>query len=208
MVGYMLCDVGYYVVYFGKWYLSVLMYEIVSLYMVFVVDYNCMICVYGFDDYFGVGDLIGMVCGGYQYDGFMVEVVVSWMCNYVLCFVQDGKLWFFVVNFVNLYDVMFVNIDMYGLMVQDVNYLMFGNVLLLNDVLYCMLWCDVLFVVFWWQLYDEFGWLFVYGMFNVVYVNFVGCYLFIDECVCFYQDNYFNCICDCDMYVVCLLQML
>jgi choline-sulfatase len=45
-------------------------------------------------------------------------------------------------------------------------------------------------------------------MFNAAHANLVGAYPFTDERIRTYQNNYFNCIRDCDTHVVRLLQTL
>ncbi len=207
-VGHMLRDAGYYAAYLGKWHLSASMHETTSPYTAPVADYNRTIRAYGFDDYFGVGDLIGMVRGGYQYDGITSEAAVSWMRNHAPRLAKEGKPWFLAVNLVNPHDAMFVNTDTNGSTVQDANHPMLGNAPPPNDALYRTSWRDVPLAASRQQPYDEPGRPPAHGMFNAAHANLVGRYPFTDERLRIYQDNYFNCVRDCDTHVVRLLQSL
>ena len=136
-----------------------------------MADYNRTIRSYGFDDYFGVGDLIGMVRGGYQYDGITAEAAVSWMRNHAPRLAKEGKPWFLAVNLVNPHDAMFVNTDTNGSAVQDANHPMLGNAPPPNDALYRTSWHDVPLAASRRQPYDEPGRPPAHGMFNAAHAN-------------------------------------
>ncbi|WP_316374773.1 sulfatase-like hydrolase/transferase [Burkholderia anthina] len=188
-VGHMLRDAGYYAAYLGKWHLSASMHETASPYTAPVADYNRTIRAYGFDDYFGVGDLIGMVRGGYQYDGLTAEAAVSWMRNHAPRLAKEDRPWFLAVNLVNPHDAMFVNTDTNGSTVQDANHPMLGNAPPPNDALYRTSWRDVPLAASRRQPYDEPGRPPAHGMFNAAHANLVGRYPFTDERVRLYQDT-------------------
>ncbi|NIE64638.1 sulfatase-like hydrolase/transferase [Burkholderia sp. Ax-1719] len=207
-VGDMMRDAGYYAAYLGKWHLSSKLHETASPYTAPVSDYNHTIKEYGFDDYFGVGDLIGMVRGGYNYDGITTESAVSWMRNHAPRLAKEGKPWFLAVNLVNPHDVMFVNTDPAGSNLQDANKPMLGNAHPPEDALYQQKWDRVPLAASRHQPYDEPGRPPAHGMFNAAHANLVGRYPFTDERIRIYQDNYFNCLRDCDTHVVRLLQSL
>ncbi|WP_322042294.1 sulfatase-like hydrolase/transferase [Paraburkholderia sp. J67] len=207
-VGDMMRDAGYYAAYLGKWHLSSKLHETTSPYTAPVSDYNHTIKEYGFDDYFGVGDLIGMVRGGYNYDGITTESAVSWMRNHAPRLAKEGKPWFLAVNLVNPHDVMFVNTDPPGSTLQDANKPMLGNAHPPEDALYQQKWDRVPLAASRHQPYDEPGRPPAHGMFNAAHANLVGRYPFTDERIRVYQDNYFNCLRDCDTHVVRLLQSL
>ena len=207
-IGDMMRDAGYYTVYLGKWHLSATLNKTESPYTAPVADYNRTIREYGFDDYFGVGDLIGRVRGGYTYDGVTTESAIGWMRNHSPQLAKQGKPWFLAVNLVNPHDVMFVNTDPPGSQLQDANKPSIGNAHPPEDTLYRQTWNNVPLVASRRQPYDEAGRPAAHGMFNAAHANLVGGYPFTDERVRIYQDNYFNCIRDCDTHVVRLLETL
>lgn len=207
-VGDMMHDAGYYAAYLGKWHLSASLHETASPYTAPVADYNHTIKEYGFDDYFGVGDLIGMVRGGYNYDGITTESAVSWMRNHAPQLEKQGKPWFLAVNLVNPHDAMFVNTDPPGSDLQDSNKPMLGNARPPEDALYQQTWDRTPLAASRHQPCDEPGRPPAHGMFNAAHSNLVGAYPFTDERIRTYQNNYFNCIRDCDTHVVRLLQTL
>lgn len=73
---------------------------------------------YGFFDYYGIGDVIGKSKGGYFFDLVIMGQIISWLCNIGCLLNDENKFWFVVVNLVNFYDVMFIDIDEYGEQVQ------------------------------------------------------------------------------------------
>lgn len=207
-IGHMMHDAGYYAAYLGKWHLSSTLQETASPYNAPVSDYHHTINEYGFEDYFGVGDLIGMVRGGYNYDGITTESAVSWMRSHAPRLAKEGKPWFLAVNLVNPHDAMFVNTDPPGSNLQDQSHPLLGNAHPPEDALYGQKWDSVPLAVSRRQPYDEAGRPPAHGMFDAAHANLVGSYPFTDERIRIYQDNYFNCIRDCDTHVVRLLQSL
>jgi arylsulfatase A-like enzyme len=207
-IGHMMHDAGYYAAYLGKWHLSGSLHETNSPYSAPVADYHQKIKEYGFDDYFGVGDLIGEVRGGYNYDGITTESAVSWMRTRAPQLAKDGKPWFLAVNLVNPHDVMFVNTDPSGSELQRANTMIIGNAPPPEDTLYQHVWNHVPLATSRRQPYDDPGRPRAHGMYNDAHVNLVGRFPFTDERVRIYQNNYFNCIRDCDTHVVRLLQTL
>ncbi|WP_168787841.1 sulfatase-like hydrolase/transferase [Paraburkholderia aromaticivorans] len=207
-VGHMMRDAGYYAAYLGKWHLSANLHETKSPYNAPVSDYNHRIKEYGFDDYFGVGDLVGEVRGGYNYDGITTESAVSWMRTRAPQLAKDRKPWFLAVNLVNPHDVMFVNTDPPGSDLQRANTMIIGNAPPPQDALYQRGWSQVPLAASRRQPYDDPGRPPAHGMYADAHVNLVGRFPFTDERVRVYQNNYFNCIRDCDTQVVRLLQAL
>lgn len=207
-VGDMMRDAGYYAAYLGKWHLSKSMQETRSPYTAPVEAYNRTMKEYGFDDYFGVGDLIGLVRGGYKYDGVTAESAIGWMRTEAPKLEKEGKPWFLAVNLVNPHDVMFVNTDPPGLNLQNGNHPFLGNAHPPEDRLYQQKWPDVPLAASRRQPYDEPGRPPAQGMYMAAHENFVGRYPFTDDRLRVYQDNYFNCIRDSDTHVVSLLENL
>ena len=78
----------------------------------------------GFDDYVGVGDIIGHILGGYETDEFTTSTAVRWLRAEPRELAKQGKPWFLALNLVNPHDVMFFNTDAPGSSpVQDLGHL-------------------------------------------------------------------------------------
>ena len=124
-VGHFLRDAGYYTAYKGKWHLTKefeTVNELGSPTKIFTKEMEA----YGFADYFGVGDIIAHVQGGYLHDGIISAMAVSWLRGRAMELRGEGKPWFLAVNLVNPHDVMFLNTDRPGEKVQA--RAMFGHV--------------------------------------------------------------------------------
>ena len=74
---------------------------------------------YGFSDYTGVGDSIGMTLGGYLNDDWIAAFSQRWLRLRGQKLNEEGIPWFLAVNFVNPHDVMFYNTDLPGEPVQE-----------------------------------------------------------------------------------------
>ena len=66
---------------------------------------------YSFEDYFGVGDIIGNTLGGYRSDEFTTSTAIRWLRAEAPKLENEGKPWFLAVNLVNPHDVMYYNTD-------------------------------------------------------------------------------------------------
>src|SRR5215472_4723298 len=66
----------------------------------------------------GVGDLIDGALGGYSFDNFSTESAVTWLRTKARELKAQGQPWFMAVNLVNPHDVMYVNSDAPGEVVQ------------------------------------------------------------------------------------------
>lgn len=119
-VGHMMQDVGYHAAYLGKWHLSEEL-EDIEIRQVPEVDMgalNEVMRAHGFQDYVGVGDIIGMTKGGYHTDEFTASTAIRWLRAETPRLAKDQKPWFLAVNLVNPHDVMFFNTDEPGENVQ------------------------------------------------------------------------------------------
>lgn len=118
-IGHMMRELGYYSAYQGKWHLS---RELEG-----VNDPNAppkligreLMHSYGFSDYTGIGDSIGMTQGGYLNDGWISAFSQRWLRHRGKRLNDDGQPWFLAVNFVNPHDVMFYNTDLPGEPIQE-----------------------------------------------------------------------------------------
>jgi len=116
-IGHMMSDAGYYAAYKGKWHLTKefeTVNELGSPAKIFTKEMQA----YGFNDYFGVGDIIAHDRGGYLHDGLISAMSVNWLRSKGKEMSEQGKPWFLTVNMVNPHDVMFLNTDRPGQPVQ------------------------------------------------------------------------------------------
>jgi arylsulfatase A-like enzyme len=116
-LGHRLRDAGYYTAYKGKWHLTKefeTVNELGSPTKIFTAEMEA----YGFSDYFGVGDIIAHVQGGYLHDRVISAMGVSWLRGRGTELAAQGKPWFLAVNLVNPHDVMFLDTDRPGEKVQ------------------------------------------------------------------------------------------
>lgn len=117
-LGNMLGDAGYYSAYKGKWHLSKELgtKDELALPQTKLTE---IIESYGFKDYVGIGDVIGMIHGGYLNDDIIGTQVRRWLRLNGQRMNQENKPWFLAVNLVNPHDVMFYNTDGPGQHEQD-----------------------------------------------------------------------------------------
>ncbi len=118
-LGDMLGEAGYYAAYKGKWHISKAMDTHDSLALP-QEKLTQIIESYGFKDYVGIGDVIGLTQGGYLNDDMIGAQAQHWLRLHGQTRNQQGKPWFMAVNFVNPHDVMFYNTDAPGQHAQDV----------------------------------------------------------------------------------------
>ena len=112
-VGHMLQGVGYHAGYLGKWHLSE---ELEDIEMGNVPEpdiglLNEVMRGHGFEDYIGVGDIIGMTLGGYRTDEFTTSTAIRWLRAEAARLRMEETPWFLAVNLVNPHDVMFIDTD-------------------------------------------------------------------------------------------------
>lgn len=117
-IGHRMSALGYYAAYEGKWHMSANLDQTKVALDAPLADYNKIIASYGFDDFFGVGDLIDGPLGGYTYDYMTSSAVSAWLRTTGQKLKEQGKPWYLAVNFVNPHDVMYVNSDKPGENVQ------------------------------------------------------------------------------------------
>jgi arylsulfatase A-like enzyme len=117
-IGERLRKLGYHTAYQGKWHLSGNLDTAHKPVDAPLLQYRDAIETYGFADFLGLGDLIDGPIGGYSYDSFATNSAVTWLKTKARELKARGQLWFMAVNLVNPHDVMFVNSDAPGELVQ------------------------------------------------------------------------------------------
>ncbi len=118
-LGNMFGEAGHYAAYKGKWHLS----KELGTHNERALPQEKLTQIiesYGFKDYVGIGDVIGMTQGGYLNDDIIGAQAQRWLRVSGQSMNQQGKPWFLAVNLVNPHDVMFYNTDAPGQHVQDV----------------------------------------------------------------------------------------
>lgn len=107
---------GYYPAYLGKCHFVDRLDEVKvdGAPDVSMADLNAVMREYGFRDYAGVGDIIGMTLGGYHTDEFTTSTAVRWMRAEAPKLAAENQPWFLALNLVNPHDVMFYNTDLPG----------------------------------------------------------------------------------------------
>ena len=126
-VGSYMTDVGYHAAHLGKCHFIAELdeIEIEQAPDVNLSELNKVMQQYGFNDYVGVGDIIGTTMGGYKTDEFTTSTAVRWLRAETPQLANQGKPWFLSLNLVNPHDVMYFNTDAPGAEpVQDTGHLM------------------------------------------------------------------------------------
>jgi len=112
-VGDLLREAGYYTAYKGKWHLHKefeTVNQLGSPSKIFTAEME----LYGFSDYFGIGDIIAHTQGGYLHDGITSAMAGSWLRGRARELAAANRPWFLAVNLVNPHDVMFYDTDAPG----------------------------------------------------------------------------------------------
>lgn len=116
-IAHLLTTAEYYTAYKGKWHLSDMGNH--DKYALPDSELTQRICGYGFEDYEGIGDVIGMVQGGWINDDLITAQAKRWLRLRGNEMDRDAKPWFLAVNLVDPHDVMFFNTDEPGQHIQD-----------------------------------------------------------------------------------------
>ncbi|MGI9621241.1 MAG: sulfatase-like hydrolase/transferase [Acidimicrobiales bacterium] len=122
-IGHRLRDLGYFSAYMGKWHLSAEL-DTTDVYAGPNPGFSDVIDGYGFSDFVGPGDVIGMTLGGYRSDELIGAVTRRWLRLRAQDLRAEGTPWFLAVNLVNPHDVMFFDTDLPGEAVQKAQPLM------------------------------------------------------------------------------------
>ncbi len=205
-IGHRMAALGYHAAYQGKWHLSGNLGDIDHAIDAPLADYRQIIQSYGFEDFFGVGDIIDTTLGGYQYDETTTAFVTRWFRTHGEALRAQGKPWFLAVNFVNPHDVMYVNSDLPGETVQGRQ-----SVLPIArppaDALYLAEW-DVPLPATRGQSFDAPGRPRGQKVYQGVQDLLVGAWPDEDRRWRLLRNYYYNCIRDCDRQVMRVLDAL
>ncbi len=110
-IGHRLGELGYHAAYQGKWHLSATMDLNDRPVDAPLLDYRKTMQSYGFQDFFGVGDLIDGTLGGYKYDDGTLATAVTWLRTEAQTLRAKGQPWYLAVNLVNPHDTMYFDSD-------------------------------------------------------------------------------------------------
>jgi arylsulfatase A-like enzyme len=105
-IGDRMRDAGYYTTYKGKWHLSEDKHQ--------EIDSGAELLgmeEYGFSDYMGLGDDIGMTRGGFRHDDATTSSAIQWLRSKGEDCRQQGQPWLMFVGLVNPHDAMFFDTD-------------------------------------------------------------------------------------------------
>ncbi|RBP06444.1 choline-sulfatase [Roseiarcus fermentans] len=206
-IGHRMHDLGYHAAYQGKWHLSANLDQTRVAIDAPMADYRKIIGSYGFDDFFGVGDLIDGGLGGFTYDGLTTDRTVSWMRNEGAALRAKGQPWFLAVNFVNPHDVMYIDSDLPGQVVQGRNpaIAIFPTP---QDRLYQERWDDLPLPATRSQPLDAPGRPKAHAIYQSIQDMMVGAWPDEDRRWRILRNYYYNCIRDCDQQVMQVLKAL
>ncbi len=206
-IGHRMQELGYHAAYQGKWHLSANLDQVKSAIDAPMPEYQKIIESYGFDDFFGVGDIIDGGLGGFTYDGFTADRTISWMRREGEALRAKGQPWFLAVNFVNPHDVMYINSDLPGQSVQGKNPAMPIFRTPEQDI-YQARWDEVPLPASRGQALDAPGRPKAHAIYQTIQDMMVGEWPDEDRRWHILRNYYFNCIRDCDQQVMHVLKAL
>ncbi len=206
-IGHRMSELGYHSTYQGKWHMSANLEQTKVAIDAPMADYRQIIQSYGFDDFFGVGDLIDSGLGGYTYDGLTADRVASWLRREGEDLRTKGQPWFLAVNFVNPHDVMYINSDLPGQVVQGKTAAI-GIFPTPKDKLYQERWDDLPLPANRSQPLNAPGRPKAHTIYQQIQDMMVGAWPDEDRRWHVLRNYYYNCIRDCDTQVMNVLQAL
>ena len=206
-IGHRLQQLGYHAAYQGKWHMSADLDQTKTAIDAPTADYRKIIASYGFDDFYGVGDLIDSGLGGYTFDGMTANTVTTWLRRQGEQLRAGGKPWFLAVNFVNPHDVMYINSDLPGQVVQGKNPAI-SIFLTPEDKLYQTQWNDLPLPANRSQPLNAPGRPKAHAIYQSIQDMMVGQWPDEDRRWHVLRDYYYNCIRDCDQQVTRVLRAL
>jgi arylsulfatase A-like enzyme len=208
-VGSYMTDAGYYSAYLGKCHF-INEFEETTVDQapdINMSNLNKTMREYGFNDYVGIGDIIGLTMGGYHTDEFTTSTAIRWLRAKTPKLAQEGKPWFLSVNLVNPHDVMFFNTDAPGAdPVQNQRHLMPINRAPAHSI-YQKSW-NMPLPVSRTEDWDQKGRPRAHYEYQYSRQALVGQFPNEDARWKRLQDYYLNCIADCDQHIARLLDDL
>ncbi|BCL77047.1 hypothetical protein JHS3_27830 [Jeongeupia sp. HS-3] len=215
-LGTLLTGAGYYSAYKGKWHLSDEIDHVNNpedLGLQPTVELHKIMEGYGFKDYHGIGDVIGLSQGGFMYDSVTTGQTVNWLRGTGQELRDAGKPWFLALNLVNPHDVMFIDTDEPGQSQQWKGSINDGGVGLMpaqppQHKLYRARWDKVPLPASRHQPFNEAGRPAAHWEYQKARAAMVGQFPDEDRRWRKLQDYYFNCIRDCDSHLVRVLDEL
>ena len=205
-IGRRLQKLGYHAAYQGKWHLSGTLDTAHVPVDAPLLKYRDVIEEYGFLDFMGLGDLIDGPIGGYRFDNFATTSAATWMRTTAHELKAKGQPWFMAVNLVNPHDVMYVNSDAPSETVQGKTAAYPIDRPPQNEI-YLATW-DVPLPATRHQPLDAPGRPRAHREYQATQDLLLGQWPDEDRRWKILQNYYFNCIRDCDRYLVRLLEDL
>ncbi|MFG1396618.1 sulfatase-like hydrolase/transferase [Roseixanthobacter pseudopolyaromaticivorans] len=205
-IGHRIAELGYHASYQGKWHLSVNLDQAKDAIDAPLLAYRKIIETYGFDDFFGVGDINDTTLGGYNYDDTTTAFSTRWFRTKGEEMRESGKPWYLAINFVNPHDVMYVNSDLPGESVQGAQSAM-KIARPPSDEIYQATW-DVKLPATRSQPFNAPGRPKAQQIYQEVQDVLVGAWPDEDRRWRLLRDYYYNCIRDCDRQVMSVLNAL
>jgi arylsulfatase A-like enzyme len=206
-IGHRLAELGYHAAYQGKWHLSNNLDQVKEAIDAPFADYRKIIKSYGFDDFFGVGDINDTTLGGYNYDDTTTAFVTRWLRTKGEELRAAGKPWYLAVNFVNPHDVMYVDSDLPGETVQGKTHSM-PIARPPADEIYQATWDEVPLPSSRGQSFNAPGRPRGQKIYQEVQDVLVGAWPDEDRRWRLLRNYYYNCIRDCDQQVARVLESL
>jgi arylsulfatase A-like enzyme len=110
-IGHRMRDLGYYSAYLGKWHLSEAL-DTTDMYAGANPEFGAILDEYGFSDFVGPRDVIGMTQGGYRSDEMIGAAARRWLRVRGQDLASEGTPWFLAINLVNPHDAMMFDTDL------------------------------------------------------------------------------------------------
>ncbi len=196
-VGTRLTELGYHAAYQGKWHISYNLNQEPDAVKAPMEKYQKIIASYGFQDYFGVGDITDGAQGGYTFDQSTASTVDRWFRTTAQDLKTKGQPWYLAVNFVNPHDAMWINSDLPGQVVQGKKHAV-PIMPAPNSELYKASWTNHPLPATRHQAFDAPGRPRAHAIYQTIQDVMLGPWPDEDRRWRLLLDYYFNCIRDCD----------
>jgi arylsulfatase A-like enzyme len=206
-VGARLNDLGYHAAYQGKWHLSYNMVQESNPVKAPMEQYQKIIDSYGFQDFFGVGDITDGPQGGYSFDQSTSSTVDRWLRTTAQNLKKQKKPWYLAVNFVNPHDAMWFNSDLPNQVVQGKKHAV-PIMPAPNSDIYKASWTNAPLPASRHQSFTAPGRPEAHAIYQTIQNVMLGEWPDEDRRWRALLDYYFNCIRDCDRQVELVMQSL